>query len=144
MEVINVCTRVILGIVLFLFSIIDIKKREISNIAVIAAGILFIILLGFNSEISMVNGILGMVIGGILYVISKATHGKIGVGDSFIFCISGLGIGIWNNIELLMCSLFLSAIYSIFLLTFRHANRQMTIPFIPFIFLGYLSQVIFS
>jgi leader peptidase (prepilin peptidase)/N-methyltransferase len=67
-----------------------------------------------------------------------ASDGKIGIGDGVLLCATGLGLGFWSNLELFAIALLLAAVISIVLLTFRLADRKKSIPFVPFLLLGYV------
>ena len=60
------------------------------------------------------------------------------MGDGMLLCITGLGLGFWSNLELFAIALILAAIVSIFLLMLRLADRKKSIPFIPFLLIGYV------
>ena len=66
------------------------------------------------------------------------------MGDGLILSVTGLGLGFWNNLELFALALFAAALVSIVLLITRLANRKTSIPFVPFLFLGYLLHLISS
>lgn len=77
-----------------------------------------------------------------MIVISKITGGKIGMGDGILLCITGMGLGFWGNLELFGIALFFAAVVSILLLIFRLADRKKSIPFVPFLFFGYVFLLI--
>jgi leader peptidase (prepilin peptidase)/N-methyltransferase len=72
------------------------------------------------------------------------TGGKIGMGDGILLCVTGIGLGFWNNLELFGVALFLAAVLSIILMILRVVDRKKSIPFIPFLFAGYLIIVFAS
>jgi leader peptidase (prepilin peptidase)/N-methyltransferase len=84
------------------------------------------------------NRLGGAAIGGFVILTSMITSGKIGLGDGILLCITGLGLGFWGNLELFCLALSLAAGLSIMLLIFRLADRKKSIPFVPFLFVGYL------
>ncbi|BCN32931.1 prepilin peptidase [Anaeromicropila herbilytica] len=135
-------STIVLGVILFIFGIIDIRHKEIPNLYFVVSAILTIGLSLFQRNTSIFNGLLGITVGIVLIIISKVTRGKIGIGDGITFCITGLILGVNVNLQMLMFALFLSAIYAIFLLIFKKVNRQHTIPFLPFVFVGYLGVLI--
>ena len=90
----------------------------------------------------MLECIGGILIGGAFLGISKVTRGQIGIGDGLILCVTGLGLGIAKGMEMLLYGLLLAALFSAILLVRKVANRKMTIPFIPFLFVGYLITIL--
>lgn len=146
MENNNVVIQLLLGMILLILAIVDMKYREISNIWLILSGVGVIALILLNSllfhyNFSMLSAIGGMLIGLMIILISKITREKIGIGDGITLCITGFGLGIWVNIQILMYALFLSALYAVYLIVFRRVSKDHTIPFIPFIFVGYIGVI---
>lgn len=123
-------------IFLGLCSIVDIKKKQLPCILLWIGfiGICFITLIQITNESrNILDSIGGVLTGVFLLIFSKASREQIGFGDSIIFLIVGIGVGTLNNFLLLIYSLFLTCIVSIFLLIFKKANRKTTLPFTPFI-----------
>lgn len=137
---IKIACHIILFIYLFLMSIYDIRKKEIQieisvvTIVVLAAGQICRIACGGQVWYLAFTGVIE---GGFLMGLSKITHGQIGIGDGIVFTTSGLMFGFFENGILLFLSLVLAAVAGVFLLLFRCVGRKDTIPFVPFIFVGY-------
>jgi leader peptidase (prepilin peptidase)/N-methyltransferase len=129
--------KLLLGTLLLICSVQDILKKRIYLWVVAIGGVLTISCLPFCEEPSLTNRLGGCMIGLGVILISKATHGKIGMGDGILLCVTGIGLGFWGNLELFGFALFFAAIVSIFLLVFRLADRKKSIPFIPFLFVGF-------
>lgn len=123
---------------LALLSIQDFKKRTISG-KVLAAGAVIVII--FQSivklrpvEIWIAGGLLGAMFIGV----SKITKEGIGYGDSFLITIMGMYLGIWDLMYILIVSFTMAALYSMTVLVRHQYHRKRTLPFVPFLFLGYL------
>lgn len=86
-----------------------------------------------NAEILPVIGI-----GAGLFAFSIATGGGLGMGDCWIVAALGLLIEPGELFMTLCIGLCLAAVWAGILLIFFAKNRKTEIPFIPFIFLGYL------
>lgn len=82
--------------------------------------------------------IFGLIIGIIMILISLYTNEAVGMGDSIIIAIVGFLIGISSLFELLFYSFIVLIPVSILLLAIKKANRKSYIPFIPFLFVGYI------
>ncbi|MGB8452707.1 MAG: prepilin peptidase [Anaerocolumna sp.] len=116
----------------------DIKKKKI-NVLLIAIGLLFILTFSFLAgEVSIWSRLAGLSLGILLLSLNPITRGQIGLGDGLIVSIMGIGLGFNAVAFILAYGLFGSAVFSIGLILFRKVNRKATIPFAPFILLGYL------
>lgn len=123
---------------LLLCSIQDMKKKKISISLIIVGALLLIIVTSIFGSITVLNRIAGLSLGIVLLCLCYVTRGQIGVGDGCIVCITGFNIGFIKNSFVLLYALFGSAVFSAILILFFRVNRHKTIPFAPFILLGYL------
>lgn len=133
----------ILGVLLLICALQDLFKKRVYLWVIGIGAVLTFICLPFLDELSVADCIGGVSVGLITILISKITAGKIGMGDGIILCVTGVGLGFWNNLELFGVALFLAAVLSIILMILRVVDRKKSIPFIPFLFAGYLI-IIFS
>lgn len=120
----------------------DLKCRKISLFIVAIAFISMLALLPFYKNISCFDIIGGFLVGVTLIIISKISRGQIGIGDGLIFCVTGIGLGFWNNVCLLLYSLFLAAIFAGFIFIIKHTNKKQFIPFVPFVCIGYVGVLL--
>lgn len=134
--------KVILGILLFVTSLQDVQTKKISLWIIAAGAVLICAGVPFSHSISVTDRAIGTLVGVGILITSKATGGKIGMGDGYLLCVTGISLGFWGNMELFAIALFAAAIVSIILLIFRLADRKKSIPFIPFLFVAYLIQLI--
>lgn len=132
----------IVSIWLILCSWQDIRKKKI-QLALIGAGFLCIMAYSFwAGGITIWNRAAGLSLGVLLLILNPITRGQIGIGDGLIVSIIGIGLGFNRLAFILVYGLFGAAIVSIGLIMFRKVNRKVTIPFIPFLLLGYLGGLI--
>lgn len=135
--------RVVLpGIFLVLGAIWDIKQKKIPLVLLICfmvTGLLINILWPEHSARDIVCGVL---IGIILYAVSYVTSGQIGEGDGILFMATGLFVGGMSNFVLLLWASVLCAVPAGIMLIAKKAGRKDRIPFVPFVFLAYVGQVI--
>ena len=116
----------------------DIRKKRI-NIVLIGMGFLVLLIsTTILGNLTIWNRLAGLSLGIILLSLNPITKGQIGIGDGIIVCITGLCLGFPQNAVLLAYGLFGSAMFSIVLLIMRRVNRKKTIPFVPFLLIGYL------
>ena len=73
-----------------------------------------------------------------LLLYSLVTHESIGYGDGCLFVMTGLFLGIWENLVLLLLASVLAGIGSAVLLFFRKKKKKERIPFVPFVFTAYV------
>ena len=110
-------------------AISDVKRREIKIVYLIVAGTIGILALVISGEKSrIISSLFGIAIG-----LAYLTKGGIGYGDGLLLCISGLLLGVRNNIILLLMGCFFSAVVSMFLLVIKKADRKTLLPFVPFL-----------
>ncbi len=127
----------ILTILLMTISWIDIKTKKIPNILVIIGVILGLISIFFNNDINIYSSMLGAaVLSSALIFISLITKGALGMGDAKIIFVIGLFLGLRTSFSVLLLSIMISGIISLFLLIFRVVKRKTTIPFAPFILIS--------
>jgi len=80
----------------------------------------------------------GILVGVFCLVVSKVTRQGLGYGDSLLILFLGACVGLWKLTGVLLIAFLSSAIFSIFLLTFRKKKRKYSYPFIPFLLLGFM------
>lgn len=134
----EIIIRILMGVLLAVVTVQDIRWKKISVGIVLAAGVLLCICIPFSSGLYVIDRLLGLALGIGLVLLSLATGGKIGIGDGLVLAVTGIGLGFWNNIELFAIALTMAAVFSIGLLVLRKANRKKAIPFMPFLFGAYL------
>jgi len=138
----EISIKSIMGVMLLICGVQDIQKKKIYVWMIIVAAVLIGICVPFCNEITLPDRVGGVVVGVAMILVSLFTAGKLGLGDGILLCATGLGLGFWGNLELLAIALLLAAIVSIVLLILRLADRKKSIPFVPFILLGYVFIII--
>lgn len=132
----------ILGILLLITALQDVRTKKISLWIIVIGAILICVFVPFTHKVSYIDRGVGALVGLGVMITSRATGGKIGMGDGYLLCVTGISLGFWGNMELFATALFAAALVSIVLLAFRLADRKKSIPFIPFLFLAYLIRMI--
>ena len=131
-------------ILLIIFAVTDMKTRTIWKPAAIAGmivGLLIRILLPAYRLLDGIGGILG---GGLLFLMSWLSKEAIGRGDCYILCAIGAFYGFAGMTELFFIALLLASCWAVYLLVCKKANRKTSFPFIPFLFLGWTLTRFFS
>lgn len=129
--------------ILVVCGICDWRKKEIPVWLMILASVIIVTLsiCCKNAGLRSIAG--GILLGIMLFVVSKCTKEAIGYGDSWLVLLLGIWLGGTKTLQVLFISSLLACICSLFLLWRHHWKRSATLPFVPFMVLGYLG-VMFS
>lgn len=134
---------IILSSLLLVISFIDYKLKIIPNQLVIFGSIIGLALNIVNFNQSFLTGIVGMVIGGGIFLII-ALVGPMGGGDIKLMAMLGLFFG-WQLILLItFLSFIIGALVSVVLLAFKIKSRKDEIPFGPFISMAAMIAIIYG
>lgn len=82
--------------------------------------------------------LLGMAVGLVVLLPAVLGRGSIGAGDGMILAASGIFLGFWENLTLLMTALMLAGAAALFLLIIKRKGRNYRMPFVPFLLAAYL------
>ena len=123
-------------ILLCVDSVIDIKSREIPNW--ISGAVALTAFLNFD-----VRSLWGLIVAVIFFAVALFT-GKIGGGDVKLIAALSVVCGLWGSFALLLFAqiamlIFYGIRFVIFKLRGRTADKAL--PFVPFIFIGYIISV---
>lgn len=129
------------GIVFLLLCICswcDWRKKEIPMhcllLMTIVVGILAIVCPDKRLWSRLGGGALGV----LFFLISKVTKEAIGYGDSWLILILGVQLGLSLVLQLLLLASLLAGVVSLFILLKKRWKKSATIPFVPFLLVGYL------
>lgn len=139
---VEIILKVSIATMLVLCAAQDMYKKKLLVWPLVLFALLVILCSGFSNSISILDRLGGLILGLGVVLLSLVTGGKIGLGDGIILAITGIGLGLWANLELFAIALFLAAIVSILLLILRLANRKKSIPFVPFLLVSYLFLIV--
>jgi len=130
---------VAIAILLGIGSVMDIRTREIPNW--ISLGVLLAAFLDFN-----IQNLWGIIVAVIFFSVALAT-GKIGGGDVKLITALSVVCGLWGSFALLLFAQTAMLIFyggSVIVQKLRGRTADKSLPFVPFIFIGYLvSKLIF-
>ena len=90
----------------------------------------------------MENMLLGMSVGVALLFFSVLTGGKIGAGDGVLLIVTGIYLGLEQNLQLFFCGLLLCSMWALGLLILRKKTRKDSIPFVPFLLAAYMGMLV--
>ena len=130
---------VVIAVLLGIGSVMDIRTREIPNW--ISAGVLISAFFHFN-----IQNLWGIIVAVIFFSVALAT-GKIGGGDVKLIAALSIVCGLWGSFALLLFAQISMLIFygvSVIVQKLRGRTADKALPFVPFIFIGYLaSKLIF-
>ena len=131
---------ILIGITIMLLgicTITDVKSKQINLWTIIAGAVATAACLPWMNHLTPGSIIMGVLLGLLLVCISFFTKEQIGMGDSLLFCILGLGHGFSMSAAVLGTSLFLCAVAVMVLLCMGALGKKERIAFTPFILAGY-------
>lgn len=127
-----------ISLLLGIGSVMDIKTREIPNwISVIVA---MTAIINFR-----LDNLWGLIVAVIFFSVALAT-GKIGGGDVKLIAALSVVCGLWGSFALLLfaqISMLIFYGFSVIVQKLRGKTADKSLPFVPFIFIGYLVTKIF-
>ena len=119
----------------------DIRKREIPVWLIAAGGILSASLGYFHGKIPLVLMVTGALVGGVFLLISRLTQEAFGYGDSLMIAVTGVYLGFWNVLYLLVWAYVLAAVFAGYVLIRKGFQKDAAFPFVPFLLAAYIGIV---
>lgn len=133
--------NIALGILLLSLAIEDFRKKKIMVLPVAAAFLLGILHLAINDSLELKSAIGGAGIGVILCILSWVTKKQIGLGDGLVTAVMGIYMGMKFTLLSLCMAFFLVSPTALILCCLKKVKKKDRLPFIPFLFLGYVITV---
>lgn len=129
---------VILWIFLTINAVTDIRKRTIylPVIFLFGAGNMLLFICDRNRDIVSAAG--GVMTGVYLLMFSICSRGAIGFGDGLVVAVTGIQLGGWKTVFVLMGGFLLAAFFGVAGLCMKKINGKSELPFIPFYAVSYL------
>ena len=118
------------------------EKKKLS-VGVIVLGFLSALVFQAITGIESWRAVAGGILTGFLFMgISRLTEEKIGYGDSLLIIVLGTFLGMWKLLILLLGAFGLAAAVSILLMIKRKFTRKSMIPFVPFLTVAYMGEML--
>lgn len=142
----------VLSLVLYLISTIDLKTQEIPEIllwGIIVIGIVYNLSLKIIFSVSFMallktHGVSMLVGGGIFLLIYILSRGGMGDGDVLLIFTLGLFLPLKEMLLMIFLSFVIGALFSVVLLATKIKTRKDPIPFGPFIILAFFITKMFG
>lgn len=137
--IIHLTAEFILAILCFL----DIKEKEIPVIYIYCLLLCCGIMMLINPYCNIINNtITGVMITGVLALFYRLKKESVGLGDIEVIAALSFSFGYPHIFNVLFTALFISMIFGIILLIIKRARLKTEIPFIPFLCLSVILNVI--
>lgn len=120
----------------------DWKERQINVYILLGAALVGGVLQAGVQKDSMWDAMAGVCVGGVVLLLAWITRGSIGTGDGMMLMVSGIFLGLWRNISLLMTALGMIAAVALFMFAVKKKGRDYRLPFAPFLLAAYLVQLL--
>ena len=131
----------IVGGIMLICTLMDIKKKEISIWLFMIFGITTIFGCIVCAEQKGYLLAAGIIPGILLAVLAKITEQSIGYGDGIILAEIGLLTGIGKCMLILAVALALAGIFSLGIVVIKKVDKRYKIPFVPFLTIAYLAVI---
>ncbi len=131
---------IVVGAQLCGLSILDIRRKCLPLIAVMAIFITVVIQC-LCEPTSFGEYVASALVGGGFLLISRLSREALGYGDSLLILILGIQLGFWGLLATLTYSMFLLGVSSLIYLVLKGNHREISIPFVPILTVGYLLAV---
>jgi leader peptidase (prepilin peptidase) / N-methyltransferase len=126
--------------ILIAASALDIKKKLISNKLIIFSFSVGILINFISLDFSKVfDAFLALIItGSVLLILYFVSRGSIGIGDIKLISCMSIFLGLQAIISVFFIAVVLSGLAGLVLLLFKAVRRKGTIPFAPFLLVGFI------
>lgn len=128
-------SEILFIVVLIYLSVMDIRKRVVSMKVLYFLVLIAVINSIFIKKMDMTSISQGAFSGLFIILCSRITR-KIGMGDGLVILATGILVGLYDNLLLLLIS-FLGACISFLVLYVFHKNIHIELPFIPYLTISY-------
>ena len=128
--------------ILAITAYVDWKEQEVPLSGLLLAGAGGLLLQSACRDMEIADIVSGAAVGVLALILARVTGEAIGAGDGAILVVSGIVLGFWRALGLLMTALLISGAVALFLLVIKRKGRKYRLPFIPFLLAAYLLQLI--
>lgn len=128
----------LIGTLLFVAGIVDIRKRQISRKQILLLLLVCCASLPLKKDFNGLDAMGGLAVGLCAVGVSAATREQIGRGDGIVIAAVGLALGARKCLWLVFMASFIMCAAAVFVLLLKKGGRQTKLPFLPAIFAGYV------
>ena len=142
--------RMIEKIIVLLFLVIgavwDLKKKSVPKkyLCIWSAFVMFFLISDFIGRRNITDMLLSMIPGLVCVFLAFITREQLGYGDGWVIMLLGLFLDFKYVLKIIFVAFCILTVVIVFLFIFRKVGRRTTLPFLPFLLMGYLVCVFFG
>ncbi|MFG6320520.1 MAG: prepilin peptidase [Lachnospiraceae bacterium] len=129
---------VVVGVLLLIAGITDIRKRQISRRLLMLLTLVCIVAVLVRGSFAVMDAAGGMAIGLCVIGISMISREQIGMGDGIVIAVIGLVLGFRRCLAVVSVASLVMCAAAIVVLLFKKGNRRTQLAFLPALFVGYV------
>lgn len=135
---INIMKLLDFVITMVIISLLDLKYKIVPNEVLVCLLVSQLIMSGLTLQFgdTIINVTIGLLLLGVISLISFILKGKIGMGDAKLLAVMVLVAGVQFVLKATFFGLFFAFFVSIILLLIKKVNVKTELPFVPFITIG--------
>lgn len=133
---------VIMGLLLFAAAVMDLKSRQIGRGFLVVLTLVSIASVFIRADFSIWNAMGGALIGLCAVGLSIISEEQIGRGDGLVIAALGIALGFRECLATVCLASVIMALVSVVVLLLKKGNRKTRLPFIPALFVGYVTCVL--
>lgn len=133
---------VIIGLLLFAAAVMDLKCKSISRGFLYVLIIASVVSVFVRVDFGIWNAIGGAIIGLCAVGVSMISEEQIGRGDGLVMIALGIALGFRECIAVVCLASMIMALVSVVILILKKGNRNTKLPFLPALFVGYITCIL--
>ena len=134
--------KILFAVYILILAVMDIRTRRL-HLGILLSGFpLAVVGRIAVGNIPAALVIAGGASGALFVIVSRVTEEAFGYGDSILITITGIFLGIWDLLSMLVTAFFLAAVFSGIMLSRKQYTRKSSFPFVPFLAIAYLGGVV--
>lgn len=123
-------------IFLLICAVIDLKEQKVFSILCFTNAVAVLIVHIVLQDVSWLNILFGMILGGLFFVVAIVTKEAIGKGDAIVIFTLGSMLGIKTSFQIIVWAAITCAITAIMGIVSKRVTLKSRIPFVPFMLIG--------
>jgi leader peptidase (prepilin peptidase)/N-methyltransferase len=134
---INFILMILIGIMLFVAGIVDIRKLMVSRMFILSLLLVCIGAVFTRKNPNIMTALMGTLVGICILGISMLSGEQLGRGDGYVVAAIGLVVGFRGCLVVVCIASVIMSFIAVIMLVMKKGNKKTKLPFIPAIFAGY-------